>query len=240
MALPPNLPVVFLFGGVTPVAASYAPLLEELGPDIELLLKELEIYAADEPPAGYSIQTKVDGLLRTVDAAGRAIPPAKLRMVEAPVEAHAPRTAMKWVTREHPKTDRIACPWLIRKFIDPDAEIVYVPKEDVPPYAEREGAMSFDAPGAEYTHRDGLCSFETLIAEYKIEDPALGLLARVVHGADVREDADATPQSPGLEAIADGFALLELDDQEQLALELPVYDALYAWAQQQVASGTAG
>jgi hypothetical protein len=143
---------------------------------------------------------------------------------------------MKWVTREHPKTDRIACPWLIRKFIDPDAEIVYVPKGEVLAYAEREGATSFDAPGATYTHRDGMCSFETLIAEYKIDDPALALVARVVHGADVSEDRDLTPQSAGLEAIADGFALLDIDDQRQLALSLPLYDALYAWAQQRVAT----
>jgi hypothetical protein len=144
---------------------------------------------------------------------------------------------VKWVTREHPKTDRIACPWLIRNFIDPDAEIVYVPGDEVLAYADREGATSFDAPGAKYTHRDGMCSFETLIAEYKIHDPAVTLLARVVHGADVSEDRDMTPQSAGLEAIADGFALLDLDDQRQLALELPVYDALYAWAQRRVANG---
>jgi hypothetical protein len=143
---------------------------------------------------------------------------------------------MKWVTREHPKTDRIACPWLIRKFIDPDAEIVYVPKEEVLLYADREGATSFDAPGAKYTHRDGMCTFETLIADYQINDPAVAVLARVVHGADVSEDQDATPESAGLLAIADGFALLDLDDQGLLALELPVYDALYAWAQQRVAS----
>ncbi len=144
---------------------------------------------------------------------------------------------MKWVTREHPRTDRIACPWLIRKFIDPDAEIVYVRPDDVLDYADREGAISFDAPGARYTHRNGNCSFETLVEEYDIGDPAVAVLARVVHGADVSDDRDATPQSRGLEAIADGFALLELDDQRQLELELPVYDALYAWAQQQVSAG---
>jgi hypothetical protein len=145
--------------------------------------------------------------------------------------------AMKWVTREHPKTDRIACPWLIRKFIDPDAEIVYVPSGEVLAYADREGAISFDAPGAKYTHRDGKCSFETLVEEYEIDDPAVAVVARVVHGADVADDPDATPQSRGLEAIADGFALLDLDDQRQLELELPVYDALYAWAQHQEAAG---
>ena len=142
---------------------------------------------------------------------------------------------MRWVTREHPKTDRIACPWLIRKFIDPEAEIVYVPRDEVLDYAEREGAISFDAPGAVYTHRDGMCSFETLIAAYEIDDPAVALMAKVVHGADVSEDVGITPESAGLAAIADGFALLGIDDQRQLALELPVYDALYAWAQHEVA-----
>ena len=143
---------------------------------------------------------------------------------------------MKWVTREHPHTDRIACPWLIRKFIDPDAQIVYVPRDQVLDYAEREGAISFDAPGARYTHRDGLCSFEVLVEEYELgPDPALALVARVVHGADVSEDADATPQSRGLEAIARGFMHLGMTDQDQLAAELPVYDALYAWAGLQVA-----
>lgn len=143
---------------------------------------------------------------------------------------------MQWVTREHPRTDRIACPWLIRKFIDADAEIVYVPAGEVLAYAEREGATSFDAPGATYTHRDGKCSFETLVEEYQIDDPAIAILAKVVHGADVSEDRTATPESPGLLAIADGFALLDIGDQRQLALELPVYDALYAWAQAKVAS----
>jgi hypothetical protein len=143
---------------------------------------------------------------------------------------------MKWVTREHPKTDRIACSWLIRKFIDPGAEIVYLPADQVLSFAEREGATSFDAKGARYTHRDGFCSFEVLIAEYGLgDDPALALMARVIHGADVSEDRDATPQSRGLLAIADGFALLNVDDQRQLMLELPVYDALYVWSQREVA-----
>jgi len=143
---------------------------------------------------------------------------------------------MKWVTREHPKTDRIACPWLIRKFIDPHAEIVYVPRDQVLEYARREGAVSFDAPGARYTHRDGKCTFETLIEDYRIDDPAINLLAKVVHGADVPEDRDLTPESPGLLAIANGFALLGIDDQRQLELALPVYDALYAWAKEQVSA----
>lgn len=142
---------------------------------------------------------------------------------------------MQWVTREHPHTDRVACPWLIRKFIDPDAQIVYVPGTEVLSYAERMRAISFDAKGARYTHRDGKCSFEVLIEEYDLgSDPALALMARVVHGADISDDPDATPQSRGLLAVADGFALLGLPDQEQLALELPVYDALYAWCRREV------
>jgi hypothetical protein len=142
---------------------------------------------------------------------------------------------MRWVTRERPKTDRIACPWLILNFIDPDAEFLYVPADEVLAVAEREGAISFDAPGARYTHRDGLCSFEVLVEEYAIADPAISLLARVVHGADVAEDRDATPQSRGLLAVAEGFHLLALNDHRQLELSLPVYDALYAWCRSEIA-----
>ena len=142
---------------------------------------------------------------------------------------------MQWVTREHPKTDRIACPWLIRKFIDADAEIVYVPAAEVLPTAERTGAISFDAPGAKYTHRDGLCSFEVLIEDHRLTDPALTRLAQIVHGADIEKGIDTTPESAGLLAIAHGFALLEMSDQRQLELELPLYDALYAWCQQAIA-----
>lgn len=142
---------------------------------------------------------------------------------------------MKWVTREHPKTDRIACPWLIKRYIDPAATFLYVQADDVLVIAEREGAISFDAPGAKYTHRDGLCSFEVLIEEYRIDDVAVSVMARIVHGADVAEDRDATPESPGLYAIAEGFARLDVSDERQLELELPVYDALYAWCQEQVA-----
>jgi len=144
---------------------------------------------------------------------------------------------MKWVTRERPKTDRIACPWLIAKLIDPEAEFLFVPAEDVLTVAEAEGALSFDAPGARYTHRDGLCTFEVLVEEHGIEDPAIRLLARIVHGADVAEDRDATPQSRGLLAVAEGFHLLGLDDHRQLELSLPVYDALYAWCSREVEGG---
>lgn len=147
---------------------------------------------------------------------------------------------MKWVTRERPKTDRIACPWLIKNFIDPEAEFLYVPSGDVLDVAEREAAHSYDAPGAEFTHRDGLCSFEVLVEEYKIDDPAIRLLARIVHGADISDDRDATPQSLGLLAIAEGFHLLQVGDHRQLELSLPVYDALYAWSRAEVAAGNGG
>ena len=146
---------------------------------------------------------------------------------------------MKWVTRERPKTDRIACPWLILRFIDPEAEFLYVPADQVLEVAERDAAHSYDAPGARYTHRDGLCSFEVLVDEYGIDDPAIRLLARIVHGADVAEDVDLTPQSAGLKAVAEGFSYAESDDHRQLELELPVYDALYAWCQREAGAGLA-
>jgi hypothetical protein len=146
---------------------------------------------------------------------------------------------MKWITRERPKTDRIACPWLIKNFIDPEAEFLYVPADQVLAVAEREGGHSYDATGAEYTHRDGLCSFEVLLEDYSVDDPALARLARIVHGADVAEDRDATPQSLGLLAVAEGFHLLNLGDHRQLELSLPVYDALYAWCRNEVAEAGA-
>ena len=141
---------------------------------------------------------------------------------------------MKWVTRERPKADRIACPWLILRFIDPAAEFLYVPADEVLAVAEREDALSYDAPGARYTHRDGLCSFEVLVEEYGIDDSAVRLLARIVHGADVAEDVHVTPQSAGLRAVAEGFSYFVADDHRQLELELPVYDALYAWCRREV------
>src|SRR5919197_3972690 len=134
---------------------------------------------------------------------------------------------MKWVTRERPKTDRIACPWLIRRFIDPDAEILYVPRDEVLAVAEREGARSFDAPDAEFTHRDGKCTFEVLIEEFSLgDDPALRRLAKIVHAADVAEDIDTDPLGPGLLAIGEGGLAAEADDYELLRKGSFVYDAL--------------
>ncbi len=142
---------------------------------------------------------------------------------------------MKWVTRARPKTDRIACPWLIRRFIDPDAEVVYVPADEVLAVAEREGAHSFDAPGAHYEHRDGGCTFETLIAEYGLGgDAALARLARIVHAADIEGELGTDPAGPGLLAIGLGGLDVERDDYWLLERASFVYDALYAWCERQV------
>jgi hypothetical protein len=122
-------------------------------------------------------------------------------------------STMKWVTRERPKTDRIACPWLIRGFIDPDAEIVYVPTAEVLSVAQPDDARSFDAPGADYTHRGSRCSFEVLIDEFDLgDDAALVRLAQIVHAADVSEDRGADPLGAGLEAIGLGGLDVEDDD----------------------------
>ncbi len=142
---------------------------------------------------------------------------------------------MKWVTRAGAKTDRVACPWLIRKFIDPQAEFLYVPKEKVLEVAKREGGKSFDCPGADYTHRDGKCSFEALVEGYRLKDDGLQLLARIVHGADVAADVGIVPEAAGLQAIAHGFAANVTDDHRKLELEFPVYDALYIWCQAKAA-----
>src|SRR5450759_804524 len=142
---------------------------------------------------------------------------------------------MTWVTRARPKTDRIACPWLIRKFIDPDAQILYVPPEQVLRVAEDLGGISFDAPGATYTHRGGLCTFEVLIQEYHLEgDAALVRLARIVHAADVDEDLDSDPAGLGVALIGIGGLDVEPDDQRLLERASFVYDALYAWCTRDV------
>ena len=138
---------------------------------------------------------------------------------------------MKWVTREGAKTDRVACPWLIRRFIDPQAEFLFVPADRVLEAAHREGGKSFDCPGADYTHREGMCSFEVLVEESRLQEPALHTLARIVHGADIPADVGLAPEAAGLQAIAYGFAAICADDHRKLELEFPLYDALYAWCQ---------
>ena len=141
---------------------------------------------------------------------------------------------MKWVTRERPKVDRIACPWLIKRFVDPDARFLYVPAEQVMAVAQRENATPYDVPDVELGHHGAQCSFDAILDKYRLDDPALRQLARIVRGADTA-DKDLTPQSRGLEAIARGFGLVYADDHQQLEAELPVYDALHAWCRSQVA-----
>ncbi len=145
---------------------------------------------------------------------------------------------MKWITRENANVDRIACPWLIKRFIDADAEFLFVPREQVLERAERQGGHSYDAPGAEYTHRDGKCSFDVLVEEFGLAgDAALVRLAEIVHAADVSEDRGSSPEGQGLYAIAHGFALLHgTKDHAKLDMETPMYDALYAWCQDQVSA----
>ena len=139
---------------------------------------------------------------------------------------------MKWITRARPKTDRVACPWLIRRFIDPAAEIVYVAADRVLETAAREGGRSFDAPDADYTHRDGKCTFEVLIEEYGLAgDPALQRMAKVVHAADIQGEVETDALGAGLLAIGLGSLEVEADDYRLLERESFVYEALYAWCQ---------
>ncbi len=141
---------------------------------------------------------------------------------------------MKWITIEKAKGDRIACPWLIKNFIDKEAAFIFVPSAKVLAAAEKENAISFDAPGAKFTHSsDGKCTFEVLVGHYKIKDKAIQKLAKVVHGADVPEDIGVTPESAGLRTIADGFGLISKDDHENMQKQFAVYDALYAYFKQE-------
>ena len=146
---------------------------------------------------------------------------------------------MKWVTRARPKTDRIACPWLIRRFIDPDAEILYVPAPDVLDVAARDGARSFDAPGAEFDHRAGKCTFEVLIDDFELSgDLGLARLAKIVHAADIDGELHTDPGGPGLLAIGLGGLDVEADDHRLLDRASFVYDALYAWCIRQLEAST--
>jgi hypothetical protein len=139
--------------------------------------------------------------------------------------------SMKWITRENANVDRVACPWLIRRFIDKDAEFIFVPKDDVISASKQDGAIPYDVPGVELGHVGGRCSFESIMLKYGLmQDPALVELAKIVHAADVSSDIDTSPQGAGLKAIAHGFAILHgLDDHKKIELETPLYDALYAW-----------
>lgn len=135
---------------------------------------------------------------------------------------------MKWITRERPKIDRIACPWLVTRFIDPEAEFIYVPKDKVMSEAERLGAIPFDVPGVELGHHGPLCSFDAFIRKYGLNDPALERLALIVRGADT-DAHDLAPEAAGLVALSLGLGYNYQDDHKLLAQGMVLYDALYAW-----------
>ena len=144
---------------------------------------------------------------------------------------------MKWITREHVKVDRVACPWLIRKFVDPQAEFLFVPGDQVMAVAEREGATPYDVKGVELGHHGQECSFDAIVKRYGLTGhPALMLLARIVNGADTDNSLWNQPESAGLNAVAEGFRHLGFKDDHALnAAEWIVYDALYAYCQRRVA-----
>lgn len=135
---------------------------------------------------------------------------------------------MKWITREHPKIDRIACPWLVARFVDETPEFLYVPAGDVMRIANETGAIPYDVPGVELGHHGDQCSFDAFIAKYKIQDAGLDKLALIVRGADCGQP-DLAKESAGLLAISKGLSLNFADDHEMLSYGMTMYDALYAW-----------
>jgi len=141
---------------------------------------------------------------------------------------------MKWITRSHVHVDRVACPWLITRFIDSDAEFLFVPKSKVLEIAEKDGANAFDTPGAELHHRGDLCTFDVIIQDYELTDKALLRMAKVINAADTNR-LDTDPLATGFEAIAVGYSLRYPDDLENIERQFEVYDALYAWCRLDVA-----
>lgn len=142
---------------------------------------------------------------------------------------------MKWITREHIKVDRVACPWLIRRFIDPQAQFLFVEESSLLASAARENAIPFDAPRlseVELNHRGVRCSFEAIIEDYRLQAPGLERLALIVRAADVKGQENVAPEGVGLRAIAQGFSAMGLSDEERLVRQFPVYDALYEYARQ--------
>ncbi len=144
---------------------------------------------------------------------------------------------MIWVTRSHVHVDRVACPWLISRFVDSEAEFLFVPGSQINAVAKETGGIPFDAPDAELGHHEGRCSFESIMLKYELKDPALVRLSKIVHAADVASDIDKDPIGRGLDAIAVGFSLRFPHDEENLEYQFEVYDALYAWCRLQVAKG---
>jgi hypothetical protein len=142
---------------------------------------------------------------------------------------------MKWITRSHVHVDRIACPWLITRFIDNEAEFLFVPANQIEKVARETDAIPFDAMGVELGHHDNRCSFEAFIQKYELKDPGLLRMAKIVHAADVSTDIDSEPLARGLEAIASGYSLRFPEDMENLERQMEVYDSLYTWCRLDVA-----
>jgi len=142
---------------------------------------------------------------------------------------------MKWITRSHVHVDRVACPWLITRFIDSEAEFLFAPNNQIDNIARETGAIPFDVPGVELGHHEGRCSFESIIHKYDLKEAGLLRLAKIVHAADVAQDLDTDSIARGLEAIASGYSLRFPNDLENLKRQFEVYDALYAWCRLQVA-----
>jgi len=136
---------------------------------------------------------------------------------------------MLWITRSHVHVDRVACPWLITRFVDSDAEFLFVPTNQIERVIAETGAIPFDAPGVELGHHENRCSFESIILKYGLKEPGLLRLAKIVHAADVAEDIDTDPIARGLEAIASGYSLRYPNDPENLEAQFEIYDALYTW-----------
>jgi rhodanese-related sulfurtransferase len=181
--------------------------------------------AAELRAAGWNaryLQGGIDGLVE------RGLPTLRKR-ADLGVTGEAPS---RWITRERPKIDRIACPWLVRRFIDPAAQFFYVPTPQVLGEAKRLGAVAYDIPGGAITHEGELCSFDTLLAAFDLDDPALQALAVIVRGADT-DRLDLAPQSAGLKAFSLGLSRLHADDDlAMLEAAMPLYDALYAWCRE--------
>jgi hypothetical protein len=140
---------------------------------------------------------------------------------------------MKWITRRNIKVDRVACPWLIHRFVDPDAQFLFVDEGQLLEYAKREEAIPFDAPRIpeiKLNHRGERCTFEAIVEDYQLRDPALIRLALIVRAADVKGQEQAAREGIGLRAMAEGFSAMDLSDEERLARQFPVYDALYEYA----------
>lgn len=141
---------------------------------------------------------------------------------------------MKWITRAHVKVDRVACPWLIKRFVDPQAEFLFVAETELIEQAKLQNAIPFDAPriaAVKLNHRGDHCSFEAILEDFHLSDPALQKLALIVRAADVKGQESAADEGLGLRSIAQGFAAMGISDEDRLARQFPVYDALYAYAQ---------